>query len=128
MPDQAEVRATFRLEEATIEELHAAIRAGEITCVQVVQHYIARARAFNGVASALVTEDGAPIAAAKGAVRAQSAAALPDAHRERLDAPPRSRQVPGSAARIRPHGADRLRSCGGAAVRHDRRHAGTRAN
>jgi hypothetical protein len=30
----------FRLEEATIDDLHAAIRAGEITCVQVVQHYL----------------------------------------------------------------------------------------
>lgn len=38
----------FRLEEATIDELHAAIRAGEITCVQIVQHYIDRARAYNG--------------------------------------------------------------------------------
>jgi len=54
MPDQAEVRATFRLEEATIEDLHAAIKAGEITCVQVVQHYIARARAFNGVSAAII--------------------------------------------------------------------------
>jgi hypothetical protein len=26
----------FRLEEATIDDLHAAIRAGEIACVQVV--------------------------------------------------------------------------------------------
>jgi hypothetical protein len=60
----------FRLEEATIDELHAAIRAGEITCVQIVQHYIARARAYNGVASALVTADGAPVAAATGTVRA----------------------------------------------------------
>src|SRR5580704_7023822 len=51
----------FRLEEATIDELHAAIKAGETTCVAVVEHYIARARAFNGVASLLVTEDGAPI-------------------------------------------------------------------
>ena len=38
----------FRLEEATIDELHAAIKAGEITCVQIVQHYIDRARAYNG--------------------------------------------------------------------------------
>ena len=45
----------FRLEEATIDDLHAAIRAGEITCVQVVQHYLDRARAYNGVASLLVT-------------------------------------------------------------------------
>ena len=77
MPDQAEVRATFRLEEATIEDLHAAIKAGEITCVQVVQHYIARARAFNGVASALVTKDGASIDAAKGAIRAQAPLRFP---------------------------------------------------
>jgi hypothetical protein len=27
----------FRLEEATIDELHAAIRAGQTTCVEVVQ-------------------------------------------------------------------------------------------
>jgi Asp-tRNA(Asn)/Glu-tRNA(Gln) amidotransferase A subunit family amidase len=38
----------FRLEEATIDDLHAAIKAGEITCVQVVQHYLDRARAYNG--------------------------------------------------------------------------------
>jgi len=60
----------FRLEEASIDELHAAIRSGEITCVQIVQHYIERARAHNGVASALVTEDGAPVPRATGAVRA----------------------------------------------------------
>ena len=36
----------FCLEEATIEDLHAAIRAGRTTCVEVVQHYIARARAY----------------------------------------------------------------------------------
>ncbi len=51
----------FRLEEATIEELHAAITSGQTTCVAVVQHYLDRARAYNGVASALVTDDGASI-------------------------------------------------------------------
>ncbi len=50
--------------------MHAAIRAGEITCVQIVQHYIDRARAFNGAASALVTEDGASVPQAMGTVRA----------------------------------------------------------
>jgi Asp-tRNA(Asn)/Glu-tRNA(Gln) amidotransferase A subunit family amidase len=60
----------FRLEEATIDELHEAIRAGQITCVEVVQHYIARARAYNGVCSLLVTEDGTPVPEAPGAVRA----------------------------------------------------------
>src|SRR5437667_7191167 len=60
----------FRLEEATIDDLHAAIRAGHITCVQIVQHYLDRARAYNGVASLLVTEEGTPIPEATGAVRA----------------------------------------------------------
>src|SRR5688500_16462434 len=60
----------FRVEEATIDELHAAIKAGEITCVQVVQQYIDRARAYNGVASVLVTDDGKPIAPSTGTVRA----------------------------------------------------------
>src|SRR5499426_687520 len=64
------LKKPFRLEEATIDEMHAAIRAGQITCVQIVQHYIDRARAFNGVASALVTEDGAPVPQAMGTVRA----------------------------------------------------------
>ncbi|HJU20847.1 MAG TPA: amidase family protein [Stellaceae bacterium] len=67
----------FRLEEATIDELHAAIRAGRVTCVQVVQHYIDRARAYNGVASLLVTEDGAPVPQAPGAVRAGAPLAFP---------------------------------------------------
>src|SRR5919201_2114443 len=69
----------FRLEEATIEELHAAIRSGQITCVEIVQHYLDRARAYNGVASALVTEDGASIPEAPGAVRAQAPLRFPTA-------------------------------------------------
>ncbi len=51
----------FRVEEATIDELHAAIKSGRTTCVTVVQQYIERVRAYNGVASLLVTEDGGPI-------------------------------------------------------------------
>src|SRR5580704_1913091 len=60
----------FRLEEATIDDLHRAIRAGETSCVVVVQQYLARVRAYNGVASRLVTEDGALIPEASGVVRA----------------------------------------------------------
>jgi Asp-tRNA(Asn)/Glu-tRNA(Gln) amidotransferase A subunit family amidase len=59
----------FRLEEATIDDLHAAIRNGETTCVEVVKHYIARVRAYNGAATLLVTADGAPVAEALGAIR-----------------------------------------------------------
>jgi len=60
----------FRLEEATIAEMHEAIRAGETTLVEIVQGYIDRARAYNGVSSLLVTEDGASVPEAVGAVRA----------------------------------------------------------
>src|SRR5215211_6352243 len=60
----------FRVEEATIEELHAAIREGRTTVVAVVEAYIARVKAYNGVASLLVTEDGASVPEAAGVVRA----------------------------------------------------------
>ena len=60
----------FRVEEATIDDLHRAIKAGETTCVAVVEQYLARARAYNGVASRLVTADGAPVPEAEGTMRA----------------------------------------------------------
>jgi hypothetical protein len=60
----------FELEEATIRGLHGAIQRGDTTCRQVIEGYIERARAYNGVCTALVTEDGAPIASAEGVVRA----------------------------------------------------------
>ena len=69
--------SSFRLEEATIAGLHAAIQAGEVTCVQVVEGYLARARAFNGVASRLVTRDGRPVPSATGAVRAGAPLVFP---------------------------------------------------
>lgn len=50
----------FRVEKATIEALHGAIRAGRTTCVDVVQQYLARVRAYNGVCSMLMTANGAP--------------------------------------------------------------------
>ena len=67
----------FDLDEATIAGLHAAIRSGLTTCVAVVEQYINRARAFNGVASFLMTADGRPVPATIGAVRAQSALRFP---------------------------------------------------
>ena len=67
----------FRLEEATIDGLHEAIRVGRTTCVGVVRHYIDRARAFNGVASALLTKDGAPVRATTGTMRAGAALRFP---------------------------------------------------
>ena len=74
---QAGKDGTFRVEEATIATLHAAIQAGEVTCVQVVQQYIDRARAYNGVASVLVTADGADVPAGTGTIRAGAALRFP---------------------------------------------------
>src|SRR3954466_7177185 len=69
--------ALFQLEEATIAQLHEAIRAGKTTLTQVVQRYIDRARAYNGVSSLLLTEDGAPVPAVTGAVRATAPLRFP---------------------------------------------------
>ncbi len=79
MADQSRMAdGPFRLEEATIDEMHRAIKAGQTTCVAIVRQYIARVRAFNGVASALVTDNGAPIPEVTGAVRAMSAIRFPN--------------------------------------------------
>lgn len=59
----------FRVEEATIADLHQAIKNGQTSCRAVVQTYIDRARAYNGVCTALITADGEPIPPAVGAVR-----------------------------------------------------------
>jgi amidase len=67
----------FRVEEATIAELHDAIRSGATTCRGVVQSYIERAQAYNGVCTALVTENGAKIPAAEGVKRAGSPIVFP---------------------------------------------------
>src|SRR5579884_263609 len=67
----------FQLEEATIAQLHDAIRAGETTCLKVVEHYLARVRSFNGVASQLVTKDGLDAPSAEGTVRAGAPLTFP---------------------------------------------------
>jgi Asp-tRNA(Asn)/Glu-tRNA(Gln) amidotransferase A subunit family amidase len=69
-PAAAQSARPFQVEEATIAGIHAAIASGQATCTAVVQAYIDRARAYNGVCTALVTADGADIAPAKGYVRA----------------------------------------------------------
>ena len=51
----------FELVEASINDLHAAVKTGSVTVTQVVESYIARAKAFNGVSSMLVTADGAGV-------------------------------------------------------------------
>ena len=60
----------FHLEEATIDDVHRSIRNGQITCRGLIQLYIERAKAYNGVSNMLVTTDGKPIPLAPGLVRA----------------------------------------------------------
>ena len=67
----------FRLEEATIAGLHAAIQAGQTTCTEIVQGYIDRVRAYNGVPSVLVTEDGESIPESTGTIRGGDAIRFP---------------------------------------------------
>jgi amidase len=67
----------FEIIEATIPGIHDAIKAGDITCTDLVQQYIDRAKAYNGVCTQLVTEDGEPVPAATGAVRTGSALEFP---------------------------------------------------
>ena len=69
----------FRLDEATIAEIHRAIKDRGISCRGLVQAYVDRARAYNGACTQLVTLDGASIAAASGPVRAGSPVRFPTA-------------------------------------------------
>jgi len=66
----ASAAGKFQLEEATIADIHHAIQSGEITCKGLVQAYMDRVKAYNGACTALVTDKGGPIPAAKGTVRA----------------------------------------------------------
>jgi amidase len=69
--------AAFEPEEATIEAMQSSIKSGDVTCRGVVAAYLARARAYNGVCTALVTADGAAIKPVKGYVRAGKALTFP---------------------------------------------------
>ena len=67
----------FQLEEARIADVHRAIQEGQLTCQGLVQMYINRAQAYNGVTNQLVTRDGASVAPATGMVRAGAALEYP---------------------------------------------------
>lgn len=69
--------AAFDIEESTIDGLHKAIKSGETSCYAATLAYIERARAYNGACTALVTADGAPIAAASGTLRARNKLLFP---------------------------------------------------
>ena len=63
-------RADFQLQEATIDDIHKAIRDGEMSCKQIVEAYIARAKTYNvGACTKLVTPDGAKVPKLIGAIR-----------------------------------------------------------
>lgn len=64
------MKKNFEIVEASIEDLHQAIRAGRTTLTQLVERYIARAQAYNGVSSMLITKDGIPAPQSQGVVRA----------------------------------------------------------
>lgn len=59
----------FHLQETSIEGIHRGIRAGEVSCQQIVEAYVARSKAYNGVCTALVTADGAKTHSVFGTVR-----------------------------------------------------------
>ena len=78
---------------------------------RVVQQYIARVRAFNGVSSMLVTEDGATgRPEATGAVRAKAPMLFSDRDRKASTDLPDLDKYKGPPLEYRPHGADRIRS------------------
>ena len=92
--------------------------------VALVQAYVDRAKAYNGVSNQLVTADGAPIPPAPGAVRAGAPLEVPDRDRRIDDAASRASieyaGPPIEFGRMEPTASDPERP---AAVRHDRRHA-----
>jgi Asp-tRNA(Asn)/Glu-tRNA(Gln) amidotransferase A subunit family amidase len=69
-PSATAASEPFAIEEATIAGMQAAMQVGRTTCVGVVEAYIERAQAYNGVCTALVTADGAAIEQAFGYTRA----------------------------------------------------------
>lgn len=73
----AQQRSAFAVEESTIDDVQRAIQSGATTCKGVVQAYLDRVRAYNGMCTRLVTKDGKPIAATKGAIRAGTAVKYP---------------------------------------------------
>ena len=60
----------FKVEEASIADIQNAIRAGRTSCKRVVQAYLDRVKAYNGVCTELLTKDGTPVPPSTGMVRA----------------------------------------------------------
>ena len=114
----------LQIEEASIGDIQRAIQQGETTCMQVVEAYVERARAYNGVCTQLVTADGGRVAPGRGAVRAGAPIEFPATTVPVREILPEYDEYRGAADRVRPHGAHAVRPRCPAAVRHGRRHAG----
>jgi hypothetical protein len=71
----------FCLDEATIDELHHAIRSGQTRSSTSFRCYIERARAYSNVASMLVTEHGRRLPRRRGSAR-DGSHPLPDRNRQ----------------------------------------------
>jgi amidase len=69
-PGAFAAQGTFTLQEATINDVHRGIQQGTLTCKGLVQAYLNRAKAYNGICTALITADGKPVSATLGQVRA----------------------------------------------------------
>jgi Asp-tRNA(Asn)/Glu-tRNA(Gln) amidotransferase A subunit family amidase len=72
LPGSFPGRHSFHVEEATIADIHRAIQERQITCHDLVKAYVARAAAYDGPCTRLVTADGAPVPPSTGYVRAGS--------------------------------------------------------
>ena len=105
---------------STIEELHAAIKSGSTTCVEVVQLYINRVRAFNGVCSMLVTKDGASVPEAIGAARCLAPISFPTQTVKASDILPDLDKYRGPPIE---YGRNCFQSFGATTVRYDCRHS-----
>jgi Asp-tRNA(Asn)/Glu-tRNA(Gln) amidotransferase A subunit family amidase len=70
-------RRDFELVEASIADVHRAIRTRQVTCADVVRGYLKRAQAYNGTCTKLVTAEGAPVAPATGWTRAGTQVTYP---------------------------------------------------
>ncbi|MEE2822612.1 MAG: amidase family protein [Acidobacteriota bacterium] len=68
---------SFRLVEATIGSIHNAIKTNQTTCSQLTQLYINRAKAYNGICTQLVTEDGVSLPPSTGVMSAGSSLKFP---------------------------------------------------
>jgi Asp-tRNA(Asn)/Glu-tRNA(Gln) amidotransferase A subunit family amidase len=73
----AGVKQSFQIVEATIDDIHAAIESGDMTCEDIVSAYLARVAAYNGPCTQLVSANGANIEEATGAVRGGAAIKFP---------------------------------------------------